>query len=866
MKGSIGLRGQILGVILSVILLTTLAGVVFQMAYHRNTLYAQTVRELDASSGDILTTMHREVHDTIQILWVIASRDLVKNGCSVRNAELRRYFADVAQQAGYHISLAELADRNGRICASSNEDRVDMHIEDLTVLDAFQKGEEVVISSLRDNGPVAYMTMELRIVSDQGQFNGVLRVRFEYGKKIQRTFDRMEREIGSLPVLIDEHGIIRMAPAQLSALPGTRNGELLGSTPSVTLMGTDYVMGHAESIGYRSYIGHPWRLVLLKESAIALAPIHAFMSYFLIFMIVIGGLFMLFGWLAAGRLLRPIDRLIAFASGIGASGDIDRRLAVTHNDEVGQLTMSFNQMLTRLQANQAKIQASEERNSTMLEVASALGEGFIIIQEHSGWPWQIFDWNSAAQSMLSLQVEPEGLPSLTDFLPYDDNILLYLQFTALRQNLLTRVPPLTVKMHHGNGAVFTVELSAALSDYQGAPSLVVIFRDVTERYQMQQQLIQAQKMEALGTMAGGFVHDFNNLLAALLGYITLLKNKIASQPAGTYVHELERIALRGADMVKNMLVFSRNKPPTNRQVSLTDVVDEVRRLVQSSLKQTVAIEVEGCLDFQIRGDQSQLVQVFLNLLLNASDAIQVSNTPDGVIKLRCAPYAHKETMASMGLPFSTSSYVLVEVEDNGIGMDEEVRQRLFEPFFTTKGERGTGMGLAITYRIIKNHGGEILVESTPGKGSIFKIFLPLGAPSATDSQSIPVLTAESADVQGRHLLIVDDEVAIRKPVADMLSTRGYAVDTAADGLEALDKCRKTEFDAIILDLTMPQMDGYTFMERLLAFRPDAKIIVASGNIDEKAGDDRLSKARALMPKPFDLPTITSTLDKVLREP
>ena len=100
----------------------------------------------------------------------------------------------------------------------------------------------------------------------------------------------------------------------------------------------------------------------------------------------------------------------------------------------------------------------------------------------------------------------------------------------------------------------------------------------------------------------------------------------------------------------------------------------------------------------------------------------------------------------------------------------------------------------------------------------------------------------------------------------MLSTRGYAVDTAADGLEALEKCRKTEFDAIILDLTMPQMDGYTFMERLLAFRPDAKIIVASGNIDEKAGDDRLSKARALMPKPFDLPTITSTLDKVLREP
>ena len=866
MKGSIGLRSQILGVILSVILLATLAGIVFQLVYHRSTLYTQTINELDANATDLLNSIHREVHDTIQILWVVAARDLVKNGCSVRNAELRRYLLSLVQDTGHHLSLAELTDKNGKVCASSDDDRIDMPIDDPEAFAALQKGDEFVVSPLKKNGANAYMMIEMRIMSDDGHFNGALRIRFEYGGKIQRSFNLIEREMGSLPVLIDHHGTIRMAPSHLQELLATRNEDLLGPSPAVTLEGIDYIMGSAESMGYRSYIGQRWRLVLLKEAAVALAPMHAFMSYFLIFMIAMGGLFMLFGWLAAARLLRPIDRLIAFTRAIGTSGDIERRLPVVHNDEVGQLTMSFNRMLSRLQSNQTKIQASEERNRTMLEVASALGEGFVIIQEHSGWPWQIFDWNSAAQNMLALQVQPEGLPSLTDFLPYDDNILLYLQFTALRQNLLTRVPPLTVRMHHGNGSIFTVELSAALSDYQGAPSLVVIFRDVTERYQMQQQLIQAQKMEALGTMAGGFVHDFNNLLAALLGYITLLKNKIATQPAGTYVIELERIALRGADMVKNMLVFSRNKPPTNRQVPLADVVEEVRRLVQSSSKQAVSIEVEGCLDFKIRGDQSQLVQVFLNLLLNASDAIKVKNIPDGYIRLRCAPYAHKETMASMGLPFSTSSYVLVEVEDNGIGMDEEVQQRLFEPFFTTKGERGTGMGLAITYRIIKNHGGEILVESVPGEGSTFKIFLPLGAPSAVDSATMPAISADALPLEGRHLLIVDDEVAIRKPVADMLSTRGYTVDMAADGMEALEKCRKTNFDAIILDLTMPQMDGYTFMERLLAFRPDARVIIASGNIDDKTADLRLARARAIMPKPFDLHTITSTLEKVLREP
>ncbi|MFO1502098.1 MAG: PAS domain S-box protein [Verrucomicrobiota bacterium] len=400
-------------------------------------------------------------------------------------------------------------------------------------------------------------------------------------------------------------------------------------------------------------------------------------------------------------------------------------------------------------------------------------------------------------------------------------------------------------------------------DDSGQPkSILIINTDVTEHKTLQAQLLRAQRMESIGALAGGIAHDLNNVLAPILIAAELLREKITDESCRQWLDTLSDSARRGADVVRQILSFTRGTGETLVDVQVRHLITEYTKILKQTLPRSMSIEasVPGDL-WLVKGNATQLSQVLMNLCVNARDAMPAG----GQIRVRARNFIVDELAAAARPELKSGSYVVMSVADTGSGIPPAILGRIFEPFFTTKDvTKGTGLGLATVQGIIKSHGGMITVSSEPGKGTQFDVYLPAIATQAALEVALQRLPLPSGS--GQCVLVVDDEPTSREMIRATLQTHGYQVFTAKDGLDALDVFRANQqrIALVLTDMAMPVMDGPSLIKALRATKPATQILALSGMVDYLgAGQSPATLNIHLLEKPCTAEELLTTVHRML---
>jgi PAS domain S-box-containing protein len=421
--------------------------------------------------------------------------------------------------------------------------------------------------------------------------------------------------------------------------------------------------------------------------------------------------------------------------------------------------------------------------------------------------------------------------------------------------------------HRRDGTVVDIEIAGKKYVFQGEDVTVVAIRDIAERKRneaenkmLQRQLLHSQKMEAIGRLSAGVAHDFNNCLLAIFGYSDLVLDRYRDDPfLGRNVTGIKEAGQKAASLTKQLLAFARRQPMESRVLGLNPIITGLEKMLHRLLGEDVTLFTDLQADMaKVRIDPGQMEQVIMNLVVNARQAMptggrltirtaQVAVTPEGSI-----PHAN----------VPVGSYVLLSVTDTGSGMDVETQARAFEPFFSTKGE-GTGLGLSTVYGIVQQSGGYIFVDSAPGQGACFSIYLPVT--SAQESSEILVAPV-TEDTGSETVLLVEDEDEVRKVLHQVLIGKGYRVFQAGSGEEALaiSRLHRGAVHLLLTDITMPRMKGTELANRLLTERPQTRVIFMSGYNEERLSGGE--SAWTCLQKPFSPLTLTQTVRAILDAP
>lgn len=417
---------------------------------------------------------------------------------------------------------------------------------------------------------------------------------------------------------------------------------------------------------------------------------------------------------------------------------------------------------------------------------------------------------------------------------------------------------------------FSVELSASLirNEEGTAIGIMTSFVDITERKRLLAQIIQAQKMDALGQLAGGITHDFNNLLTAISGYLQFL---LIDAPRDTRMHQdlmqIRAAVDRGTGLTRQLRLFTRQTSGNRQVVSLNDIARETWEIFKRTFPPAITIDLALAPSlWTIEADPNQVSQVLVNLCVNARDAIAGGNTTTGggTLSIETANVELSGDRVGKYMTALPGRYVAVRVRDTGCGIAPELLDRLFVPFITTKSARsGTGLGLAVVYGIVASHHGFIDVHSVVGKGTTFEILFPMTTrPRETRSEE----PAPHTLAQGHGtILVVDDELQVREIMSRVLAECGYEVVTAGDGREALSLFGQgTGIDLVILDIMMPGMGGKECLAKLRAVDPGVRVLVATGYTSNGSAQELiLEGALGMVEKPLDLKTFAAAIQKSL---
>jgi PAS domain S-box-containing protein len=420
------------------------------------------------------------------------------------------------------------------------------------------------------------------------------------------------------------------------------------------------------------------------------------------------------------------------------------------------------------------------------------------------------------------------------------------------------------RFRHKNGHFRWVRGEArVLRDVSGGIAEVIgSLSDITERKRLENQFWQAQKMEAVGHLAGGVAHDFNNLLTIIIGYSDLVLPDLPPDER-EMIAEIRHAADRAAGLTRQLLAFSRRTVLEPKILSLNELVRDhekmLRRLIGEDVQLTT--NLDAAIE-PVRADPGQLGQVIMNLAVNARDAMPTG----GRLTIETKSVTFDDATAGAVGDAKAGRYVVLAVTDSGIGMTPDVRAHLFEPFFTTKGPgKGTGLGLATVYGIVKQSGGFIAVESEPGRGSVFAIHFPVVA------TSVPAEPASAGTPLARGtetILVVEDEDAVRSMIRAVLGKAGYQVLQARSGPEALRIAaeHRERIHLLVTDVVMPEMSGRDVVEHLARQRRDFKVLYLSGYTDDAVVRHRVLEAEvAFLQKPFTMSTLTTKVRQLLDE-
>jgi two-component system, cell cycle sensor histidine kinase and response regulator CckA len=653
-------------------------------------------------------------------------------------------------------------------------------------------------------------------------------VLYDHDGRVVASYDRLDPGTPRLPV---EAGV---------AVVHHEKGYLHVFEPVLhrnTLQGTLYLTASSGSLRARVWSG---TLMILLAMLAAVAAAGAL------------------AWVLQRTVTRPILQLAQTMRGITEETMGSTRVEHPGSDEIGVLYAGFNRMLDQLAARQHERDRSDARLQALI---AALPDPVFVLDEGG----HIVDVLAEHPELISVPAAELRGRAITEVTAPDQQR----QFgDAVAQALGSGKPQrLAYELDLPTGRRWFDAVVVPIAAETGAAKRYVLFvsRNVTERHTLELDLRQAQKMEALGRLAGGVAHDFNNLLTAIMGYGSVLLATLQrdGQSSGD-VEEILKAAQRAALLTQQLLAFSRRQVVALKAVPLNDLVRDMQRMLERIIGEDVQLVADLSAGLPpVLGDPGQLQQVILNLAVNAREAM----SHGGTLTLRTLPVVLAARRA--GEPeLPPGRFVLLEVTDTGVGMDESVRTRVFEPFFTTKGRKGgTGLGLAMVYGIVRQSGGDVSVVSEPQRGTTFRIYLP-EAPASTEITEAMPRSSESQRWGSETVLVVEDEPQLKELTCRMLRERGYRVLGAAEGKQALHIC-ETEASPIHLlltDIVMPRMSGVELAEAARPLRPAMKVLYMSGYSDTAVPADPTGQPAPFLQKPFTAESLARKVRETLGRP
>lgn len=402
-------------------------------------------------------------------------------------------------------------------------------------------------------------------------------------------------------------------------------------------------------------------------------------------------------------------------------------------------------------------------------------------------------------------------------------------------------------------------------DNEGHPkSLLVISSDVTEKKKLESQVLRTQRMESIGTLAGGIAHDLNNVLSPIMLAVSLLERKMTDPQGREMLKLVESSARRGGGLVKQVLTFARGFEGQRKLMAVSHIVKEMQTFAAQSFPKSIELRTNLAKElWSIHGDPTQVHQVLLNLCVNARDAMPNG----GIVSVSAENITLDRNYAAMNPESKPGPYVVLKVKDTGTGIPADVLERIFEPFFTTKEVgKGTGIGLSTLHAIVKGHGGFVTVQTEVGKGTEFAAYLPAAESAPVDAGEQQLI--QIPDGMGELVLIAEDEPFIRDITKDSLEFHGYKTVIANDGIEALSLYlqHRENVRIVLLDMIMPYMDGPSTIRALEKINPDVKLIAVSGSTEKfKAAEAASRRPLRFLPKPYTTDKLLRTLNEVLHE-
>lgn len=747
-------------------------------------------------------------------------------------------------------------------------------------------GEFVVTAPMRLPGLTdLYICMYVRVGDVTNKLARVLVARTPFAR-IEETLRGIRVGRAGWMMLLDSRGnaLYHPDPSQILRRPlGDRTAQWWHAHPQGLLrVEGDAPMLYAASVISSQFTGsgEPWFAIALRPYAEVLTPLQeyrrvlALAALMMLLAVIVVGVFVSTG------LSRPLLASIRAVQQVSA-GDLSARLPEKGAKELCDLARTFNQMIQEIRqyrehvesivqhrtASLRESQARLEERATYLRAAlESLVDGVLMVQ----WPdGRVLAANHPFAVLFGLEDrEPLTGRRLSEIEEWITPRMADQRTDRFGWESLKDRPE-SISLEEWEVAapvkrVLNVSSTPAVGPQGAVLARLYMFRDLTEQRQLQEELRQAQKMEAVGRLAGGIAHDFNNLLTGILGNLSMAEMEPAGSPQrDELIHSARVAAQRASDLVRQLLGFSRRSRLRLHVLSVNDVVKDVCALLQHSTDPRIELktDLEPSL-WRVRGDATQIQQVLMNLCVNAIDAMPEG----GLLKLTTANVRVTAEQAREWMDGRPGDFVRISVSDQGHGMSQEVKSHLFEPFFTTKEPgKGTGLGLAMSYGIVRQHEGWITCYSELNRGTTFHIFLPglRGAEVEKVEQPAEVSLRGGSE----RVLVVDDEPAVRAVVTAILQRYGYSVVQAAHGEEALHVLAQSpeKPDVVVLDLTMPKLSGPETLRRIRQLYPALPVIVSSGYPIDLESFSRETGVRpdGIVQKPYEVQVFAKTLRDVL---